>query len=154
MPMQKIQKQTGFGRGTFAVMVFGVLALSLLLANYSRAGEVYSWETADGNVAFTDNPKNVPARYRDEVQVRKSAGIGDYARFTAEDSAESGRYSDQLAKRLDYLRWSNGDRTELCAHTLRELDDFVGQQFALGAAVDLRPGDDALVLYVDTGATA
>ena len=91
MLTQKIEKQTGFGRGALAVMVFGVMAFALLLANTSRAGEIYSWETADGNVAFTDNPKNIPARYRDQVQVRKSAGIGDYERFTSEDSDAAGR---------------------------------------------------------------
>ena len=110
MQMQKIEKQTGFGRGALAVMVFGILGLALLLATPSRAGDIYTWETADGNVAFTDNPKNIPARYRDQVQVRKSEGIGDYARFTAEDSADSGRYSDQLAKRIEYLRGSNSGR--------------------------------------------
>jgi len=110
MPMQKLQKRTGFGRGTFAVMVIGVLGFSLLLASYSRAGEIYSWTTVDGNVAFTDNPKNIPARYRDQVRVRKSAGIEDYARFTSEDSAQTAHYSDQLAKRIEYLRGLNSDR--------------------------------------------
>ena len=84
--------------------------MALLLANYSRAGEIYSWETADGNVAFTDNQKNIPARYRDQVKVRKPEGIKDYARFTSEDSAETEHYSDQLAKRVEYLRWLNGGR--------------------------------------------
>ena len=107
---QKIEKQTGFGRGALAAMVFGILGFSLLLATPSRAGEFYTWETADGSVAFTDNPKNIPARYRDQVQVRKSGGIGDYARFTAEDSADTGHYSDQLAKRIEYLRGSNSGR--------------------------------------------
>jgi hypothetical protein len=104
-------ERTGFGRGGLAVMVIGVLVLSLLIASYSRAGEIYSWTTADGNVAFTDSQKNIPARYRDQVQVRKSAGIEDYARFTAEDSAETERYSDQLAKRIEYLRWANSGQT-------------------------------------------
>ncbi len=110
MPMQKIQERTGFGRGAFALMVFGVLGFAVLLAGSSRAGEIYSWSTVDGNVAFTDNPKNIPARYRDQVQVRKSAGIEDYARFTSKDSAKTALYSDQLAKRIEYLRGLNRDR--------------------------------------------
>ena len=44
------------------------------------------------------------------MQVRKSGGIGDYARFTAEDSADTRHYSDQLAKRIEYLRASNNGR--------------------------------------------
>ncbi len=110
MPMQKIQERSGFGRGALAVMVFGLLGVALLLASPSRAGEIYSWTTVDGSAAFTDNPKNIPARYREQVQVRKSAGIGDYARFTSDDSANAGRYSDQLAKRIEYLRRSNSGR--------------------------------------------
>jgi hypothetical protein len=110
MPMQQIDERTGFGRGALAIMVIGVLGVALLLAGYSRAGEIYSWTTADGNVAFTDNSKNIPARYRDQVRVRKPAGIKDYARFTSEDSTQSARYSDQLAKRIEYLRWVNESR--------------------------------------------
>ena len=110
MPMQKTQERTGFGRGAFAAMVIGVLGLALLLASSSRAGEIYSWTTVDGNVAFTDNTKNIPARYRDQVRVRKSGKVQDYARFTAEDSTRTERYSDQLAKRIEYLRWLNDGR--------------------------------------------
>jgi hypothetical protein len=108
--MEKEQEKVDFGRGALALMVLGVLGLALLLATPSRSDEIYSWETADGNVAFTDNAKNIPARYRDQVQVRKSGGIQDYARFTSEDSAETERYSNQLAKRVEYLRWANSGR--------------------------------------------
>jgi hypothetical protein len=117
MLLQKEQEPKGIGRATFAAMVFGMLGVSLLLATSSRGGEIYSWTTADGNVAFADNPKTIPARYRDQVQVRRSQGIEDYARFTAEDSAETERYSDQLAKRIEYLRWLNDDRTAAPAST-------------------------------------
>jgi hypothetical protein len=87
-----------------------VLGFGLAVTTSAVAGEIYSWDTGDGNVAFTDNPKNIPARYRDQVKVRKSQGIGDYARFTSQDSAETARYADQLAKRIEYLRWSNSGR--------------------------------------------
>ena len=133
MPMQNLQERKGFGRGAFAVMVIGVLGFSLLLASYSRAGEIYSWTTADGNVAFTDNPKNIPARYRDQMQVRKSEGIEDYARFTSENSAETEHYSDQLAKRVEYLRRANGNRD-----TARAADDNVGVASITVSGVDLR----------------
>jgi hypothetical protein len=133
MLMEKEQKQTGFGRGSLAAMVIGVMSVSLLLASYSRAGEIYSWETADGNVAFTDNAKNIPARYRDQVQVRKSEGIKDYARYTSDDSAEAESYSDQLAKRVEYLRWLNGDRNAGSA-----ADANVGVASITVSGVDLR----------------
>jgi hypothetical protein len=133
MPMQNLQERKGFGRGAFAVMVIGVLGFSLLLASYSRAGEIYSWTTVDGNVAFTDNPKNIPARYRDQMQVRKSEGIEDYARFTSENSAETEHYSDQLAKRVEYLRRANGNRD-----TARAADENVGVASITVSGVDLR----------------
>ena len=132
MLMEKEQKQVGFGRCALAVMVFGVLGLALLLASPSGAGEIYSWETADGNVAFTDNPKNIPARYRDQMRVRKSGGIEDYARFTAEDSAETERYSDQLAKRIEYLRWVNDSRATAA------VPENVGAASVTISGVDLR----------------
>jgi hypothetical protein len=139
MPMQKLQERRGFGRGTFAAMVIGVLGLSLLLASYSRAGEIYSWTTVDDGVAFTDNPKNIPARYRDQVRVRKSAGIEDYARFTSESSAEAARYSDQLAKRIEYLRGLNSARNAAPAAA-----ESVGVATVTVSGVDLRiPAADA-----------
>jgi hypothetical protein len=133
MLMEKEQKQTGFGRGSLAAMVIGVMSVSLLLASYSRAGEIYSWETADGNVAFTDNAKNIPARYRDQVRVRKSEGIKDYARYTSDDSAEAESYSDQLAKRVEYLRWLNDGRNAGSA-----ADANVGVASITVSGVDLR----------------
>jgi len=139
MPMQKIQERTGFGRGALALMVFGVLGLAVLLAGSSRAGEIYSWSTVDGNVAFTDNPKNIPARYRDQVQVRRSAGIEDYAQFTSEDSAKTALYSDQLAKRIEYLRELNRDRAAAPAAA-----DSTGVASITVSGIDLRfPTADA-----------
>ena len=113
MPMQKLQETTGFGRGAFALMVIGVMGFSLLLAGIARAGEIYSWTTVDGNVAFTDNPKN--------------------AQFTSEDSAETARYSDQLAKRVEYLRGMNSARAAAPAAA-----ESVGVASITVSGVDLR----------------
>ncbi len=133
MSMQNLQERAGFGRGALALMVLGVLGFSLMLASISRGGEIYSWTTADGNVAFTDSAKNVPARYRDQVRVRKSQGIEDYARFTAEDSSKTERYSDQRARRLEYLRALNGDRD-----SARAANESVGFASIRVSWVDLR----------------
>jgi hypothetical protein len=110
MLMPILLKRSGCGPVGFAVVLVAVLGFGLAIATSAVAGEFYSWETADGNVAFTDNPKNIPARYRDQARVRNSQGIKDYARFTAEDSVETARYSDQLAKRLESLRRLNSER--------------------------------------------
>ena len=110
MLMPILLKRSGFGPIGLAVVMVAVLGFGLAVATPAVSGEIYSWDTGDGNVAFTDNPKNIPSRYRDQVQVRKSEGIENYARFTAEDSAVTERYSDRLAKRIEYLRWANGAR--------------------------------------------
>jgi len=116
MLMPNLLKRSGFGPAGLAVVMVAVLGFGLAVPTFAVAGEVYSWETADGNFAFTDNPKNVPARYRDQVRVRKTEGIEDYARFTAEDSEVTERYSDQLAKRIEYFRRSNGGQNVAPAH--------------------------------------
>ena len=87
----------------------GALALTVL-AGPAGAKTIYSWQTEDGGYAFTDDAKQVPPRYRDAVVSRKSSGLEDYARFTAEDAAAADRYADRLAARLERLRAFNAPR--------------------------------------------
>jgi hypothetical protein len=126
-------KRSGFGSVGLAVVTVAVLGFGLAVATPAISGEIYSWDTGDGNVAFTDNPKNIPSRYRDQVQVRKSEGIDDYARFTAEDSAVTDRYSDRLAKRIEYLRRANDVREAAPAAA-----ETVGVASVTVSGVDLR----------------
>ena len=133
MLMPILLKRSGFGPAGLAVVLVAVLGFGLAIATSAVAGEFYSWETADGDAAFTDNPKNIPARYRDQVRVRNSQGIEDYARFTAEDSVETARYSDQLAERIESLRRWNGDRNRAPAAA-----ENVGVASITVSGVDLR----------------
>ena len=133
MLMPILLKRSGFGPIGLAVVMVAVLGFGLAVATPAVSGEIYSWDTGDGNVAFTDNPKNIPSRYRDQVKVRKTEGIENYARFTAEDSAVTERYSDQLAKRIEYLRWANSARNGGPA-----ADDSVGVASITVSDVDLR----------------
>ena len=107
MLMPKILKRSGFGPVGLAAVTGALIGFGLSTATPAAAGDIYSWKAGDGHVAFTDNPKNIPARYRDQVQVRETEGIEDYARFTGDDTADSDGYSEQLADRLEYLRWLN-----------------------------------------------
>ncbi|MBW2542498.1 MAG: DUF4124 domain-containing protein [Deltaproteobacteria bacterium] len=131
--MTTLLKRSAFGSMGFGVVAVAVLGFGLAVATPAVSGEIYSWETGDGNVAFTDNPKNIPARYRDQVKVRKTQGIEDYARFTAEDSAVTDTYSDRLAQRIAYLRQANrrGDAAPAA-------DDTVGVASITVSGVDLR----------------
>jgi hypothetical protein len=70
-------------------------------------GPIYSWRTEDGGYAFTDDPKAIPARYRDQARVRPSARLGDYARYTPADDKAVERYAERLTQRLAHLRAVN-----------------------------------------------
>ncbi len=133
MLMPILLKRSGFGPVGLAVVMVAVLGFGLAVATPAVSGEIYSWDTGDGNVAFTDNPKNIPSRYRDQVQVRKSEGIENYARFTVEDSAQTERYSDRLAKRIEYLRRANEVRAAAPAAA-----ETVGVASVTVSGVDLR----------------
>ena len=89
-----------------------VLGVGIALAGPAAAGQIYSWRTDDGDVAFTDDVKNVPPRYRDQVEVRESASLGDYERFSSQEPNGTDRYQQQLSERLDYLRALNAHLSE------------------------------------------
>jgi len=135
MLMPILLKRSGSGPAGLAAVTVALLGFGLATATPAVSGEIYSWDTGDGNVAFTDNPKNVPSRYRDQVKVRPSAGIDVYARFTAEDSAQTDRYSDQLARRIEYLRQTNNGRAVASAAAAA---DPVGVASITVSGVDLR----------------
>lgn len=84
----------------------------LAFSGPAAAGEVYSWRTEDGGYAFADDIDAVPERYREEVDVRRTASLSGYRRYTAEDEAAAGRYEEGLGARLEHLRASNGTAPE------------------------------------------
>jgi hypothetical protein len=91
-------------------LIAAVVGLAFLFAGPAGAGTLYSWQTEDGNVSFTDNPKNIPDRYRDQTRTRSAKRLGDYERFTSQDAEGTRRYADQLAQRVDHLRRLNAER--------------------------------------------
>ena len=88
----------------------GAAALAAALSAPAAADPVYSWRTEDGGYAFTDDPKGIPARYRDQAQARETGRLHDYKRYTPADGAASERYAEQLTRRLEHLRAVNDDR--------------------------------------------
>jgi hypothetical protein len=84
-----------------------VIAMGMMLGAPADAGEIYSWQTEDGEAAFADDPKKIPARYRDQVSLRDAQRLGDYERFTTGVGEPTSSYSEQLAARLDHLRRVN-----------------------------------------------
>ena len=63
-PMEQLVMRSQF----FGLVV--AAAFGAALAAPAVADPVYSWRTEDGGYAFTDDPKGIPARYRDQAQVR------------------------------------------------------------------------------------
>jgi hypothetical protein len=83
------------------------MLLTIGFAVPALAGQIYSWRTDDGDVAFSDEIKNVPPRYRDQVKVRQTQKLADYGRYSAQNAEGTERYREQLAERLQYLRAVN-----------------------------------------------
>jgi len=95
-----------------------VLAAALLAAPAltAQAAGLYKWETESGAVAFTDDPKRIPARYRDQAVAVETRRLADYARFTEVASpvetaqAPAPSHAERVEDRLTHLRALN-DRT-------------------------------------------
>jgi hypothetical protein len=93
-----------------SIFVLGAAAigLSLMLALPAAAGTVHSWQTQEGTLAFTDDVKRIPARYRATVSSRELGGLGDYVRFSGADEKEKTLYAARVQARLNRLRNANG----------------------------------------------
>jgi hypothetical protein len=85
------------------------LGLALALGSFAvpSSAETYSWRTEDGVYAYTDDPKHIPQRYADQVQIVRLNSLKSYERFTAQDSAAASHYANRLSERLDHLRAVN-----------------------------------------------
>ena len=71
-----------FGRqGHWPSFVLGVL-LCFGLSSSSFAGTVFTWETDDGTISFTDERKRIPAKYRLSAKTREMGSLESYPRYT------------------------------------------------------------------------
>ena len=82
-------------------------ALSILLTSPALAGTLYAWETEDGVHAFTDDPKKIPSRYREQAVKSQTGGLDGYERYTRNDPEATGNYERRLSERLERLRQLN-----------------------------------------------
>jgi hypothetical protein len=114
-----------------------ILLVGAAIAGPAAAGNIYSWRTDSGDVAFTDDIGNVPARYREQVMTRPTEPLADYARFSAQDREESEDYAEQLQARLAHLQRLND------SYAPQEVDY---PEFAGTAAVRIGGSDQVLTL--------
>jgi len=70
------------------------------------AAELYRWTTDDGTVAFTDDVKRIPERYRKVAKKISTGSLRDYARYTPDRSSTKSS-EVALEQRLDRLRATN-----------------------------------------------
>ena len=57
-------------------------ALALVIAARVAEADYWTYETETGALAFTDDPKNVPAKYKDTAARMKSESLFDYDRLS------------------------------------------------------------------------
>ena len=91
----------------FKLISLAGLVLLVALATPALAGSIYKWTTEDGSVAFTDDPKRVPERYRSQVKTIKTGGLDVYERFTPSDTSRQSEQRQRLDARLERLRELN-----------------------------------------------
>src|SRR5262245_62577148 len=60
-------------------------SLALALAPQLAAADYWRYETETGGIAFTDDPKNIPAKYRESAKAVKEESLFDYGRLSVVD---------------------------------------------------------------------
>ncbi len=98
----------GKGAVLLALACAGAFAAATL-ALPAHAGTMYRWETDDGTLAFADDVKRIPDRYREKAEAIASQNLDGYHRFTPTDSDAQQIHADRLADRLDGLRALTAD---------------------------------------------
>ena len=76
--MRKQMQMLGSTLGRAAVTA----VVGLGLAGAASAGTVYSWQTEDGTIAYTDDRKRIPSRYREQAKARSMKQLSSYKRYT------------------------------------------------------------------------
>ncbi len=92
------------------ISVWGHFAVGLafLLATPAWAGDVYSWQTREGTLAFTDDQKRIPARYREDSTTRDMGRLVGYERYSGADEETKILYASRLNARLTRFRSATG----------------------------------------------
>ena len=81
-----------------------LLAVVAVLAAPALAGTYYTWTTDDGTVAFTDDKKRIPARYKDAAKRKTVGRLKDYPRYTESKVKQEMPYGERLEARLEAFR--------------------------------------------------
>lgn len=104
-PLAANARTAGALLGAFACA--GLVAVSAAPA--AEAGTMYRWETENGTLAYADDVKRIPERYRAQAEALAAESLDGYSRFTPTDSQAQDEHADRLADRLDGLREQTDD---------------------------------------------
>jgi hypothetical protein len=86
----------------FLSWTVGLLVATLAVP--AAAGSFYKYETADGGIAFTDDAKRIPARYRDDAEAIERDGFGDFDRYTHVGAPSEADHAGRTEARVGHLR--------------------------------------------------
>jgi hypothetical protein len=111
-----------------------LLVVGIALAGPAAAGDIYSWRTQGGEIAFTDDIKSVPSRYREQVQTRTTESLGDYARFSSQEAERAESNEERLKARLIHLQQLNDSLTQPETEILRPA---ASESLQIGGTADL-----------------
>ena len=118
-------------------------ALALAVAPLQAGAEqLFRWTAEDGSVAYTDDAKRIPERYRSSAETIQTSGITGYARYSPARGEAQVAYTEQLAARVERLRELNR-RLEIEAAPVYTRGASVAPEG--GAEAYVRVGDDLTV---------
>ncbi len=87
------------------VILAALVAIAgLAVAAPTLAGTVYSWTTDDGTMAYTDDAKRIPAKYKAKAKQRQLGKLKNYDRFTESHVKYAKPYEKRVDERLEALR--------------------------------------------------
>jgi hypothetical protein len=102
------------------------------------AESLFRWTAEDGSVAYTDDAKRIPERYRPSAETIQTGGITGYERYSPARGESQVAYAEQLAARVERLRELN-----------RRLEIQAAPAYVAGASVAPQGGTDAYVRVGD-----
>src|SRR4029450_10685607 len=84
------------------------VALALVAFGLPASAEsLFRWTAEDGSVAYTDDAKRIPERYRGAAQSFQSGGLTGYKRYSPAKESSQAAYREQLDARIERLRELN-----------------------------------------------
>jgi len=98
-------RESFVGASIARALVAGAMVLASAPAG---AGTLYRWQTENGTLAFADDPKRIPERYRESAEEIQTESLDGYGRYTPTDGPAQREQAGQLSERLDGLRERSG----------------------------------------------